>query len=97
LQKFLKCIEMEYTIQVEKDAKSGWFVGQCEQLPEAISQGENIDDLMENMKDAIETVLDYKKELFMRTNKAKKTVKSLIFKHEADHIIKTPKRKRVYA
>ncbi|MDR0368367.1 MAG: type II toxin-antitoxin system HicB family antitoxin, partial [Bacteroidales bacterium] len=49
---------MEYTIIVEKDKKSGWFVGQCEQIPGALSQGETIDDLMENMKDAIELFLE---------------------------------------
>ena len=47
---------MEYTIVV-KENKDGWLSGQCEQLPEAISQGENMDDLMNNMKDAIELVL----------------------------------------
>ena len=88
---------MEYTIQIEKDAKSGWLVGQCEQLPQAISQGKDLDDLMENMKDAIETVLDYQKELFRRENKARKTVKTLTFRHEEKHIAKASKRKLVYA
>ena len=88
---------MDYTIQIERDAKSGWLVGQCEQLPQAISQGKDLDDLMENMKDAIETVLDYQKELFRKKNKAKKTVKILTFNNEAEHIAKTLKRKRVYA
>lgn len=50
---------MEYTIIIEEN-ENGWLTGQCEQLPEAISQGKDMDDLMANMKDAIELVLDYK-------------------------------------
>ncbi|MBQ6682950.1 MAG: type II toxin-antitoxin system HicB family antitoxin [Bacteroidales bacterium] len=52
---------MEYTIIIEKN-KNGWYTGQCEQIPEAISQGATIDELKENMADAIKMVLDYKKE-----------------------------------
>ena len=52
---------MEYTIYIEAN-EDGWLTGQCEQFPQAISQGENLDDLMENMTDAIELVLAYQKE-----------------------------------
>jgi hypothetical protein len=40
---------MEYTISIETN-NDGWLTGQCEQLPQAISQGENLEDLMENMQ-----------------------------------------------
>ncbi|MBQ7489763.1 MAG: type II toxin-antitoxin system HicB family antitoxin [Bacteroidales bacterium] len=53
---------MEYTIIIEKNPESGWYVGQCMQLPEAISQGETLAELMDNMKDAIELVVEYKKD-----------------------------------
>ena len=49
---------MEYTIRIQKDLKSGWLVGQCEQLPEAITQGKDFDELMFMMKDAIKLVLE---------------------------------------
>ena len=52
---------MEYTIIIEKN-ENGWYTGQCEQVPEAISQGATVDELKENMADAIKMVLDYKKE-----------------------------------
>ena len=52
---------MEYTICIEKN-EDGWLTGQCEQFPQAISQGKDIDDLMENMKDAIELVLEVKRD-----------------------------------
>jgi len=51
---------MKYNIYIEKN-EDGWLTGQCEQLPQAISQGENMEDLMENMKDAIELVLEYQR------------------------------------
>jgi predicted RNase H-like HicB family nuclease len=55
---------MEYTIRVIKDPKSGWFTGQCEQLPEAITQGKDLEELMLMMEDAIELVLECKRDEF---------------------------------
>lgn len=52
---------MEYVIIIEKN-KNGWYAGQCEQVPEAISQGATLEELKENMAYAIRMVLDYKKE-----------------------------------
>ena len=49
---------MEYTILIHKDEKSGWYCGQCEQLPGAISQGATFEELMENMKEAIELAIE---------------------------------------
>ena len=37
---------MEYSIRIEKDAKSRWLCGRCEQPPEPISQGKNLQELM---------------------------------------------------
>jgi len=48
---------MEYTIRIKKDKKSGWLTGQCEQIPEAISQGKDLEELMFMMEDAIKLVL----------------------------------------
>lgn len=45
-----------------KKSDDGFYVGQCEQVPEAISQGKTIDELKENMKDAISLILNVKKE-----------------------------------
>ena len=52
---------MEYTMLIKK-SDDGFYVGQCEQIPEAISQGKTIDELKENMKDAISLILHVKKE-----------------------------------
>jgi len=77
----------------------GWLTGQCAQLPQAISQGENLDDLMENMKDAIELVLAYQSEKFLEKYKTVKeyTIKNLTIRHETASSNKTSQRKRVFA
>ena len=49
---------MEYSIIIHKDEKSGWYTGKCLQVPGAMSQGRSLDELMENMKDAISLMLD---------------------------------------
>ena len=51
--------KMEYTVIIEKDPKTNTYTGQCVQLPAAISQDDTYEELMENMKDAINLVLDY--------------------------------------
>lgn len=51
-----------YTIEIERDTKSGWYCGQCKDLPEAISQGKSLEELITNMQDAISLVLKYKEE-----------------------------------
>ena len=51
---------MDYTILIHKDEKSGWYIGKCIQVPGAMSQGETLDELMENMKDAISLVQSWK-------------------------------------
>lgn len=58
----LKKKEMEYTVILEK-MDNGWWFCQCEQVPEAVTQGETIEKAKENIKEAIELVLAAKKEL----------------------------------
>jgi predicted RNase H-like HicB family nuclease len=67
---------MEYTISIETN-DDGWLTGQCEQLPQAISQGENLEDLMENMQDAIEFVLDYQRDTFRKQHRSNCVVEAL--------------------
>lgn len=49
---------MEYSIIIEKNPKTGVYVGQCSQLPEAMSQGNTLAELMTNMKEAIELAIE---------------------------------------
>jgi predicted RNase H-like HicB family nuclease len=45
-----------------KETEDGWFFGQIEEVPEAMSQGKTIDELLENLTDALNLVLELKRE-----------------------------------
>ena len=49
---------MEYTVIIHKDEASGWYTGKCVQVPGAMSQGRSLEELMENMRDAISLMLE---------------------------------------
>ena len=51
-------MERQFTILYEPQDEDG-FTGQCLELPAAISQGETIEELKFNMKEAIDLVLQY--------------------------------------
>jgi len=86
---------MDFTIIIQENA-DGWLTGQCEQLPEAITQGKDMEDLIENMEDAIKLVLEYKRDQYRQQNNSV-NIMPLTLKYEKKRITKTSKRKRVYA
>jgi predicted RNase H-like HicB family nuclease len=47
---------MKFTAAIEK-GENGWFVGQVEELPAAISQGKTIEEFKENLLDALKLLL----------------------------------------
>ena len=49
---------MEYTVIIEKNHETGMYIGQCKQLPEAMSQGHTMDELLANMKEAVELAIE---------------------------------------
>ena len=53
---------MEYTAIIKK-MSNGWFFAQCDQVPNAITQGETIEEALENLKEAIHLVLEAEREL----------------------------------
>ncbi len=48
---------MKYTIVLEKEEEGG-YSAQCLELPGAISQGETKEEVLRNIKEAIELVLE---------------------------------------
>jgi len=50
-----------FTAIIEK-SDDGWYVGQLEEMPEVLSQGKSIDELMDNLKDALSLFLQSPKE-----------------------------------
>jgi len=55
---------MEFTIRIKHNPESGWLIGQCEEMPEAITQGKDMDELMFMMEDAIELALECRRDEF---------------------------------
>jgi predicted RNase H-like HicB family nuclease len=53
---------MKFTAIIEK-GENGWFVGQIEEYPAAMSQGATIEELKENLLDALRLLLDTNKEI----------------------------------
>lgn len=49
---------MKYTAIIEK-TESGMYVAQCEEIPAAMTQGKTIDEVKENLIDAINLSLIY--------------------------------------
>ena len=48
---------MEFTARIEK-SKDGWYVGQVEEVPAAISQGKTIEELKANLLDALMLIFE---------------------------------------
>lgn len=56
---------MEYTAIIQK-TPSGWYIGQCEQVPGALTQGKTIVEVKENLKEAIQLVLEAERDFFRK-------------------------------
>ena len=66
--------DMKFTAIIEK-GENGWYVGQVEELPAAMSQGETIEELKENLLDALRLLLDTNKEITEKEYFGKITIK----------------------
>lgn len=53
--------KLSLTAIIEKST-DGWYVGQIEEFPEAVSQGKSIDELKENLFDALSLIMETRKE-----------------------------------
>lgn len=42
--------------------EDGWWVASCLEMPEAITQGETLEEARENLKDAIQLLLEVRRE-----------------------------------
>jgi predicted RNase H-like HicB family nuclease len=52
---------MKFNALIEK-TEDGWFVGQVEEVPAAISQGRTIEELMDNLLDAVKLLYETNRE-----------------------------------
>lgn len=51
---------MKFLVTVEKD-EDGYFVVECPALPGCISQGKTVDEALANIKEAIEGILEVRR------------------------------------
>lgn len=47
-----------YTAVIERDRETGYYVGYVPGLPGAHSQGETLDELRDNLREAIELIME---------------------------------------
>jgi predicted RNase H-like HicB family nuclease len=88
---------MDYTISIQEN-KNGWLTGQCEQIPEAISEGRDMDHLMKNMYEVITEALEIRKDDFLNNNTEIDCFsRVLYYPDEENRITETFKRKQVHA
>ena len=88
---------MEFTIRIKQNPRSGWLIGQCEEMPEAITQGKDMDELMFMMEDAIKLALECRRDEFHKTFIDTNTfVRKLIVGNEKKFVDKTLGRKELF-
>lgn len=66
--------KMNYTAIIEK-SEDGYYVGQVQEMPEAIAQGKTIDELKQNLLDALQLVIDYQREQTISQYKGRKIIR----------------------
>ena len=70
---------MELTAIIQK-GENGFYIGQIEQYPAALSQGKTIEELKENLIDALKLLLEVQLDQLKKQYSKKKIIKrSLVF------------------
>ncbi|MDR3046068.1 MAG: type II toxin-antitoxin system HicB family antitoxin [Bacteroidales bacterium] len=64
---------MEYTAVFQK-MENGWYFAQCEQMPNAVTQGRTIAEAKENLQEVIALLLEIQKEECEARNSGKKLI-----------------------
>ena len=65
---------MEYTAIFKKQS-NGWYFAQCEQIPGAMTQGRTIEEAKENLKDAINLMLEDERDDFRKEHRGEKFIR----------------------
>ncbi len=65
---------INYTAIIEK-SEDGYYVGQVQEVPEAIAQGKTIEELKHNLADALHLVFDFHSENTINQYKGHKIIK----------------------
>lgn len=63
----------KYTAVFEQDGK--WWIGYVEELPGANTQGKSLEEVRENLKEAVQLVIEANRELAQREEKGKSVIR----------------------
>ncbi len=66
--------KINYTAIIEK-SEDGFYVGQIQEIPEAIAQGLTIEELKLNLLDALQLVIDYQRKQTLSLYKGRKIIR----------------------
>jgi predicted RNase H-like HicB family nuclease len=69
---------IKLTAIIEK-SDDGWYVGQVEEIPAAISQGKTIEEVKDNLSDAVKLLMETNRELMEKEYEGKTIVKEDLF------------------
>ena len=56
---------MEYTAIIEQTS-DGWYIAHCAEVPNAHTQGLTIEEVIDNLKEAVELILSCEREISIR-------------------------------
>ncbi|MEM9829685.1 MAG: type II toxin-antitoxin system HicB family antitoxin [Bacteroidota bacterium] len=65
---------MKFAAVIEQD-DHGWYVGQIEELPAAISQGKSIEEVKTNLLDALHLLLEVNREATEKAYQGKQVIR----------------------
>ena len=74
MKKTRKHQTIDFTAVIEK-SDDGWYVGQIPEIPEVISQDKTIDELKENLLDALTLVMSTHRENTLQEYTGRKIIK----------------------
>jgi len=63
----------KFTAVYEQDGK--WWIGYVEELPGANTQGRTLEEVRENLKEAVQLIIEANRELARRENEGKKIIR----------------------
>ena len=74
MKKATKTQEIDFSAVIEK-SNDGWYVGQIPEMPEVISQGKTIEELRENLLDALKLVMSNHRETTLQDYAGRKIIR----------------------
>ncbi len=66
--------KIDFTAIIE-ESQDGWLVGQLLEMPEVISQGKTMEELQENLLDALNLVIESHRDRTISQYEGKKTIR----------------------